>query len=473
MLWLALHFPKLPLEILTACNADPQQAIVVLEDNRVFQRNVAAQACGIELGTTLATAHSIHPALKHVQRDSHAEHKRLLGLADTLYRFSGYVSVQQPDCVVLEIGGSLKLFDSHQKLMAEAISLCQTLGHHAVGRVASTVWAAIALARAQQQQIADVPLHEAGLELAGIGSTVVERFANMGIYTLGPLLNLPDKELGRRFGTALLRYLAQLTGAMPDPRQAIVPALAFSQKLHLLKAICDKTDLHEHSLSPMQKLAQELQHWLITHQLGCECLEWQFISHHKETVCMSVRFAKGKQRSQDFIRVSQLKLEQVELPEEVLSIALTVKRLQPWSGSSQSLFKPLHSSSVQDMSEIIDEVNARLGEGTCRGIQTVAQHTPESAWHVVPAHRLTKHKAVPETDFLQQLSKRPLWLFDPPRQVQRAELELLQGPERIRSQWWQSTATRRDYYIAQHRLGAECWAFVDEQTRWYLHGYFG
>ena len=473
MLWLALHFPKLPLEILTACDTDPQQAVVVLEDNRVYQRNAAAQASGIELGTTLATAHSIHPALKHVQRDSNAEHKRLLGLADTLYRFSGYVSVQAPDCVVLEIGGSLKLFGCHQQLLAEATGLCQTLGHHAVGRVANTPWAAIALARAQQQQIADVPLIEAGLELAGVGPTVVERFANMGIYTLGPLLNLPGKELGRRFGTALLHYLAQLTGTMPDPRQATVPAPVFSQQLHLLKPICDKTDLHKHNLSPMQKLAQELQQWLITHQLGCECLEWQFISHHKETVCVPVRFAKGKQRGEDFIRISQLKLDQIELPEEVLSVALAAKRLQPWSGSSRSLFKPLHGSNQQDMSELIDEVNAHLGEGTCRGIQTVTQHTPESAWHTVPAHRLTKYKAVPEADFLQQLSKRPLWLFSPPRQVQRTELELLQGPERIQSQWWQSETTYRDYYIAQHRQGAECWAFVDKQTRWYLHGYFG
>ena len=31
----------------------------------------------------------------------------------------------------------------------------------------------------------------------------------------------------------------------------------------------------------------------------------------------------------------------------------------------------------------------------------------------------------------------------------------------------------RDYYIAQHRLGAECWAFVDVDAQWYLHGYFG
>jgi protein ImuB len=473
--------------------------VVVLEENRVCLRNVAAQACGIELGATLATAHSIHPALKHMHRDSNGEQKRLNALADTLYRFSGYVSVQAPDCVLLEIGGSLQLFGCHQTLMDAALELCQTLGHYAVGRVGATPWAAIALARARQQQIADVPLSEAGLALAGVDSNVVERFANMGIYTLGPLLNLSGKALGRRFGKALLRYLAQLTGTMPDPRPATTPAPGFTHELHLLAAICDKADLHEHALSPMQKLSQELQQWLITRQLGCERLEWRFISHHKEAVCVPVHFAKGKQNAQDFIRVSQLKLEQVELPAEVLAVGLAAKRLQPWSGLSQSLFKSLNESSLngsgaQGMSEIIDEFNARLGDGTCSGLQTVTQHTPEGAWHAVQTHKLVKTKAakktrgvkgaksakspkgiaaVKEAGFLQQLSKRPLWLFDPPRQVRRTELELLHGPERVQSQWWQGAATRRDYYIAQHRLGAECWAFVDAQSQWYLHGYFG
>ena len=31
----------------------------------------------------------------------------------------------------------------------------------------------------------------------------------------------------------------------------------------------------------------------------------------------------------------------------------------------------------------------------------------------------------------------------------------------------------RDYFIAQHQLGAQCWVFVDQKSRWYLHGYFG
>jgi len=82
--------------------------------------------------------------------------------------------------------------------------------------------------------------------------------------------------------------------------------------------------------------------------------------------------------------------------------------------------------------------------------------------------------------------QRPLWLFDPPRQVHAEELEILYGPERIQGSWWQTgkpqqhtsqhdesvAVMSRDYFVARHRLGAECWAFVDAHDRWYLHGYF-
>jgi protein ImuB len=51
------------------------------------------------------------------------------------------------------------------------------------------------------------------------------------------------------------------------------------------------------------------------------------------------------------------------------------------------------------------------------------------------------------------------------------KLTLLRGPERIQAGWWQEGQCR-DYYVARHEDGAECWAFVDAHDRWYLHGYF-
>ena len=77
MLWMAIHFPHLALEVFTSQEAftDPEgkpapvpttdaasePPFVVLAENRIAHRNPAARTFGIELGTTLATAHAICP----------------------------------------------------------------------------------------------------------------------------------------------------------------------------------------------------------------------------------------------------------------------------------------------------------------------------------------------------------------------------------------------------------------------------
>jgi protein ImuB len=65
-----------------------------------------------------------------------------------------------------------------------------------------------------------------------------------------------------------------------------------------------------------------------------------------------------------------------------------------------------------------------------------------------------------------------------PHPVNAAELQLLQGPERIQSEWWLNSEAR-DYYIAQHSSGALCWVYCPctifnepQSGEFYLHGYF-
>ncbi|NKB97821.1 MAG: hypothetical protein GKR90_04895 [Pseudomonadales bacterium] len=308
---------------------------------------------------------------------------------------------------------------------------------------------------------------------------------------MGPLLDLPTKQLGRRFGKTLLTYLGQLTGTLPDPRTAIVPANDFKETLHLLQPISDKQDLYARTQSPMQQLGQELQQWLITHQYGCERVAWRFLSHksHAEVV---IRFAQAKQNARDILRISELKLESEDLPTEVLSIELRSLRLRRWDNHSQNLFnfhtgQQLENEGLNSQAyELVSEVNARLGDHICRGIDVLDQHSPESAWCHTALTALHRSSTTLESP---NIPRRPLWLFDPPRQVPRTDLVLLHGPERIQSSWWQAETTSRDYYIARHQQGSECWAYreyqgqqdvglkpnlnTNIQEKWYLHGYFG
>ena len=67
MLWLAIAFPRLPIEVFAEqipafrnLDASMTQPVVVLEDNRVSFCNAAADAAGIVPGASLATAHTIN-----------------------------------------------------------------------------------------------------------------------------------------------------------------------------------------------------------------------------------------------------------------------------------------------------------------------------------------------------------------------------------------------------------------------------
>jgi protein ImuB len=51
------------------------------------------------------------------------------------------------------------------------------------------------------------------------------------------------------------------------------------------------------------------------------------------------------------------------------------------------------------------------------------------------------------------------------------------GPERIEQEWWLEEGLHRDYYAVEDENGARYWLFRsghfdEEQSAWYLHGFF-
>ena len=488
MLWLAVHLPMFALEVNQA-GQRVQAPAVLIDGNRVVLGNRAARQAGIGLQGTLATAHGICPGLVHYRRDPGRERKRLRLLAGMCYRFTSRVSLEPPgdgqtaSALLLETSGSLRLFGPMGAWQSRVEALCRDLGHAAVLRAAETPSAALALARAGVSRLPDVPLFHTGLAEAE-----VESLANMGISTLGPLLQLPQAELGQRFGAGLTNYLQRLAGAAPDPRRCIEPKPVFASSLNLLDPITDKSAL----LFPMQRLLTELEHWLIGRQLGATRLLWRFAPHEAAAgVSMPVRFAAARQRKAAFMEVVRLALNRTELPENVLEIGLQAKSLAPWTTRSRELFElPLQQKSVAERpsqqkqtapTELIDRFTAHLGEAGCSGITVTGQHVPEWAWRSLqpgsarghPSHVKSRTGETGDSPDSPAGINRPLWFFDPPRRIDRQSFEILSGPERLQTGWWEATERARDYYVIRCRNGARGWAFVQPDGNWFLHGYFG
>jgi len=479
MLWLGIYLPFFGLEV--ARQSSPQSADandqataagpeVLVHDQAIVASNAAALALGIRPGVSLATAQSLAPeTLRHFPQNRQHEQARLTLLGEVLYRFSAEVSLEAPDAIVLEAGRSLNLFGDIQALDIQVTDTCKRLGHTTQIRTAATPLAALALARAAASTLPLVALNRLGL-----ADKVVERFANMGLTTLGQIMALPRRELAHRFGRDFSNYLLRLTGELPDPRAYIRPRQQFTQALHLLEPLRDKAALQW----PMTRLLEILSEWLISHQLGAEAIDWSFTAHAVHTrVNMSVRFARARQEARAFLGISELKLTETELPEDVLSISLQAKRLRPWVGQATTLFPDLpsempgigtasHRGDPAECTELLDQLGARLGEQACMRLQAIDCHAPELAWRPLPVVSNPRQELPPVRP-----GQRPLWMFTPPRPVEIADLTLLDGPERIQSQWWEG-AVSRDYYVANHHNGARCWVFIDQTQQWYLHGYF-
>jgi protein ImuB len=136
------------------------------------------------------------------------------------------------------------------------------------------------------------------------------------------------------------------------------------------------------------------------------------------------------------------------------------------------------------MPALIEHLRARLGSAAVYGIAPVSQHRPERAWRVAdPALGVAAGDAPCGASAGGPPLRRPLWLLHAPRELRaprgrprhHGRLELLAGPERIESGWWDGGDVQRDYYVAKDSTGSQLWVYREcaGARRWFLHGIFG
>src|SRR5881227_2022133 len=107
MLWAALYFPSLALDIYArAWSDDAGRRFVVASGGnapQVIAANDAACEAGIRRGQSIATALALAPDIVLRDRDCVAEARSLAQLATWMLRFTPQVSLAAQDAIVLEI----------------------------------------------------------------------------------------------------------------------------------------------------------------------------------------------------------------------------------------------------------------------------------------------------------------------------------------------------------------------------------
>ena len=420
-------------------------------------------------------------------------------LALCAQRFTPRVSLVPPDGLVLEVKGSLHLFNGVEGLSRALASECASLGLKSMVALAPTPLAALVAARVGKpggpmgqpfvvMELTRLVGQLIPLPLAALRwpQETLERLARMGVRTIGQVLRLPRAGFTRRFGTDSLAVLDRLTGRSADLHDRFQARERFRRRRELSYELENQTAI----LGALAPLLAELGKFLESRQCGVMKLECLLRHRHAEPTSCVLRLAAPVA---DVDRLTELlgeRLSALTLPEPVRSCELRSSSLVRRVFSSNSVWQPgeYGGGAGTEATELIESLRARLGPEAVYGLQVLPGHRPENAWGVKEPSAskatasLADGRRSGHDDALRSF-RRPMWLLPEPKLLsereglprRRGPLRLLGEPERIETGWWDGGDIARDYYTATDLHGVRLWIFRERTAphRWFLHGVFG
>ena len=484
-LWIGVHLPWLAVEALGSRTEVPR---VIVELQGQTQYVVAmcerAEHWGIRPGMSLAAALALVPYLETKPRDLQHEKQLLERLAARAQRFTPRLSLVPPDGLVLEVKGSLHLFGGADSLCRALESECRAVGVKPVVSLAPFPLASLAGARAGKTFVITQPAHLMGhitrLQLNTLRwpADVLHRLRQIGVYTIGDALRLPRGGFARRFGKPQLAMLDRLTGRDADLRSSFQERERFKRCCELLYEL----DHHEPILATLTPLLEELGEFLKTRQCGITRLDCLLQHRHAPVTRCVLKLAAPAANARHLTKLLGERLAVLSLPEPVRAVELRSGWVVSRAPAMDALWQPgEHGGNASaESAELIEHLRARLGHEAVYGIQVQASHRPESAWIATDlgAQRSVHASMPPWPAFC-----RPAWLLPTPKRLnerdglprRRGALQLLRGPERVETAWWDGGDIARDYYVARDVHGVRVWIFRERHSphRWFLHGVFG
>jgi len=479
-IWLYIHLPQLAIEAVAANLVTPLKdgPVAVASVQRNAQRinccNLNAKAWGVEPLLSLSTALAICPDLTVLAKNTHQEQQLLQQLALIAYRFSPNVIIDT-DGLWLDLSGCAQLFNGYSNLLKKLYTQLSAQSIIAVSGVGKSPLAAKLLCGHEFHHYLPSKLEIQHALLATtlnkLPSTAKQQqnFKQLGLATIGDLLTLPRSALSQRFNSDLMNTLQLLQGEKPSLLKHFKPANEFHDKIQNPQGLYNKESL----LFPMKTLLQRLCQYLMARQCYSRKIVWQFEPLLGNQQSMSITLSGNNHGWSSLLSLSRLKLERLELPRSIEQISLFCDQFMVMPGLSFDLFGD-QITLQENTSELIDNLNARLGVEALSRPTINAEHLPELAGNIASIEKLIGSE--------QQLgqAQKPLWLLPEPAPVRlhnrqlywRKPLTIVSGPERLCGNWWQSEQ-QRDYYLACDSKGARYWLFRESTSKqWFVHGLF-
>jgi protein ImuB len=296
--------------------------------------------------------------------------------------------------------------------------------------------------------------------------------------------------VARRFGKTLLTEIDQALGKQAELRHYFEAPLQFKQKLELLADIENAQAL----LFAAQRLIQQLCQWLALQHAAVSQLE--LLAEHQDHAPTSfqIRLTQASRDPQRLVILLRERLNVSQLRAPAHTLILSCQEVVAMTPPTQDLF-PLPQTARESLGRLVERLQVRLGREQVQRVLMTEDHRPEASYELRPLDEVkpagkskapaTPRGTTPPPVLLDQLPglPRPLWFFPKPlsinerqnRPFYQSTLNLLAGPERIESGWWDRHLVQRDYFIAEDAQNNLYWLYRQRfpTPGWFIQGRFG
>lgn len=465
--------------------------------------NAQAQSLGIAPGLTLADARARYPDLCVAEMDAEADGHWLERLARRCIDWTPVVAAVPPDGIVLDIAGSEHLFGGEAGLIAQIEDAFAAIGMTFRQACASTAEAALALARHAPLPVEDERRAIRALPVAALGlePEAVLALGRAGLKTIGAIATRPAASIAARFGMEAVTALRRLTGEDRVPTDGVSQPVRLRFERRFAEPVSHQPAIAAAFLDLLREAMRTLE------ERGLGGKRFSLTLFRSDGARRRLDIETGLP-TRDPALVLRLFDERIATLADPLDpgfghdrMALAVALTEPLAASQPSLDGEEKETAA--LAELIDRLSTRLGPGSLRRLVPQDSHIPEQAQLALPAIQCRDPVRWP-APAEGEPPLRPLFLFDPPQQVdviaqvpdgpphrfrwrrKLHEVRLFEGPERIAAEWWRRKGGEdsgkggltRDYYRVEDVRGRRFWIFrhglYDEKPdpRWYLHGLF-
>jgi protein ImuB len=387
--------------------------------------------------------------------------------------------------------------EAEELLARRALAVAADMGYAGRAVIATGRGPARALARHAEGPITWVSPGGAAGALAalpvaalGLAPAVAARLGTLGIESAGALARLPEGTLAHRFGPEGVLAARLARGEDGGPLVPYLPETLPEEALEL-EAPAESA---EPLLFGLKRLADRVAARLAGRGLGASRLKIVLRLDPRGEERLLVPLAAATAAPGRWLLPVKEHLFSLRLPAPVVGIRLAAIEVAP--AVAEQLAIADRPEALAALDGVLARLSVRLGDAAIFAAEPVDRHRPEAAYRPVPFSARPRReeadpgggRADPPPPGPGEGRSRPTRLLAAPAPIVaegeggrvtalrvdgRARAVLaMEGPERLRGEWWSGPFDRDYYRVRLDGLG-DCWVFRDGgDGRLYLHGFF-